>query len=66
MPYSNLSTAPRSEPTLSAEDLEPLSEVERKHILHALEACHGQRNLAARALRIDRKTLYRRLRSYGL
>ncbi len=52
--------------TPEAAQLEPLSEIARKHILRALEACHGQRSLAARVLRIDRKTLYRRLRSYGL
>jgi DNA-binding NtrC family response regulator len=43
----------------------PLDEVERRHILRALEVHGGNRGLAADALGIDRKTLYRKLRGYG-
>jgi transcriptional regulator with PAS, ATPase and Fis domain len=47
------------------EGLLSLEESERRHILHALEVHGGHRGLAADALGIDRKTLYRKLRSYG-
>ena len=45
--------------------LVPLDEVERRYILHVVDACGGNRSLAAQMLRIDRKTLHRRLKSYG-
>ncbi len=44
--------------------LVPLDEVERRHILRVLDAVRGNRTLAARALRLDRKTLYRKLLAY--
>jgi DNA-binding NtrC family response regulator len=44
------------------EELVPLDEVERRYILHVLEAAGGNRSLAARILGLDRKTLYRKLR----
>jgi len=42
-----------------------LEEIERRHILRAMEVHQGNRGLAADALGIDRKTLYRKLRAYG-
>jgi two-component system response regulator AtoC len=48
-----------------SEGLLPLDEMERRHILRAMEVHRGNRGLVAEALRIDRKTLYRKLRSYG-
>ena len=51
-----------SDPT----DLVPMEEVERRYILHVLEACGGNRTLASQALHLDRKTLYRKLKSYGV
>ena len=42
----------------------PLDEVERRHILRVLDAVRGNRTLAARALGLDRKTLYRKLLQY--
>jgi two-component system response regulator HydG len=50
------------DPTL----LPPLDEVERRYILRVLEVCEGHRTAAARVLGLDRKTLYRKLRAYGL
>ena len=47
-------------------ELLPLAEVKRSHILKVLDACHEQRTLAAKVLQIDRKTLYRQLKRYGL
>jgi transcriptional regulator of acetoin/glycerol metabolism len=42
-----------------------LDDVLREHSLHALELCAGNCTAAARALGVDRKTLYRRLRRWG-
>ncbi len=64
MPHPDRQAVPTSEP-VATETLESLSEIERRHILKALEVCRGQRALAARVLGVDRKTLYRRLRAYG-
>ncbi|MCP3103635.1 sigma 54-interacting transcriptional regulator [Myxococcus sp. K15C18031901] len=44
----------------------PLAEVERRHILHVLDAVKGNRTAAARALEIGRNTLSRKLKEYGL
>jgi len=49
----------------SPTELVRLDEVERRYILHVLDAVGGSRTEAARILGVDRKTLYRRLRSYG-
>jgi DNA-binding NtrC family response regulator len=46
------------------EDLMSLEEVERRYISHVLKAAGGNRSMAARILRVDRKTLYRRLQQY--
>ena len=43
-----------------------LDEVERKMILNALDRFHGNRRLAAKALRISERTLYRKIKEYGL
>ncbi|MDY7231029.1 sigma-54-dependent Fis family transcriptional regulator [Hyalangium rubrum] len=58
-----------SEATASAAPppgLLPLAEVERRHILHVLEAVKGNRTAAAKALEIGRNTLARKLKEYGL
>lgn len=47
-------------------ELVPLEEVERRYILHVLNSLQGNRTLAARLLGLDRKTLYRKLRQYGV
>ncbi|MGO8753016.1 MAG: sigma-54-dependent transcriptional regulator [Thermoguttaceae bacterium] len=47
-------------------ELAPLEAVERRYILHVLEVVGGNRTLAARTLGLDRKTLYRKLRQYGV
>jgi two-component system response regulator HydG len=52
-------------PAVDCEGILSLEEVERRHILRALEIHQGNRGLAAEALGIDRKTLYRKLRGYG-
>jgi len=47
-------------------ELLPLEEVERRYILHVLQCVGENRTLAARTLGLDRKTLYRKLRQYGV
>jgi len=44
----------------------PMEEVERRYILHVLKAVEGNRTTAARILKLDRKTLYRKLQRYGI
>jgi DNA-binding NtrC family response regulator len=43
-----------------------LAEVEREHILRILRTARGNKAAAARILGLDRKTLYRKLRAYGI
>lgn len=45
-------------------ELASLEEMERRYILHVLQAVGGNRGLAARVLAVDPKTLYRKLRRY--
>jgi DNA-binding NtrC family response regulator len=42
-----------------------LEDVERAHILHVLEACNWNQSMAARILKIDRVTLYNKIRKFG-
>jgi len=43
-----------------------LRELEKIHIRRMLETCRGNRSQAAQSLGISRKTLYRKLKDYGL
>jgi len=43
-----------------------LDEVERRYVLRALEMLGGNRTLAAQKLGVDRKTLYRKLKGWGV
>jgi two-component system response regulator AtoC len=49
-----------------ASELVTLEEVERRYILRVLEATGGNKSAAARVLGIERKTLYRKLESWGV
>ncbi|MFO0600624.1 MAG: helix-turn-helix domain-containing protein [Myxococcaceae bacterium] len=55
---------PQNPEAKTAEGLESLAEVERRHIMKVLEAVDGNRTQASAILGIDRKTLYRRLEQY--
>jgi len=46
-------------------ELQTLEEVERRYILHVLDAVGDNRTLAARVLGLDRKTLWRKLQRYA-
>jgi two-component system, NtrC family, response regulator HydG len=43
-----------------------LADVERTYIEHVWRECGGNLSLTARVLDLDRKTVYERLRRYGL
>jgi len=47
-------------------ELASMDEVERRYILHVLDATGGNKRHAARVLGFDRKTLYRKLERYGV
>ncbi len=49
-----------------AGDSRKLETIEKEHILSLLGTCHGNRSRTARILGITRKTLNRKLKSYGL
>jgi len=51
---------------ICSDELVPLEQVEQRYILHVLECVSGNRTLAAKKLGLDRKTLYRKLRQYGV
>ena len=53
-------------PELASGDVVPLEEMERRVIRQALEHSGGNKNEAARLLRIDRQRLYRKISKYGL
>jgi DNA-binding NtrC family response regulator len=46
------------------QELVSMEDVERRYVLHVLQAVGGNRTLAARILGFDRKTLYRMLQRY--
>ena len=47
-------------------ELVPIDEIERRYILHVVEALGGNKSLAAQVLGLDRRTLYRKLEKYGV
>lgn len=50
----------------SGENFVPIDEMERRMIVSALERFNGNRRLAARALKISERTLYRKIKEFGL
>lgn len=48
------------------EDLPSLDELERRYLIHVLEAAHGNRTRTAEVLGIDRRTLYRMAERFGI
>ena len=51
---------------LDLEHLLTLDQIERRHIERALKVANGNKTHAAKTLGIDRRTLYRKLKEYGL
>jgi len=60
-----VTTAPDVEQRLF-EDLPSLDELERRYLVHVLQAMGGNRSRAAEALGVDRRTLYRMAERFGL
>src|SRR6185369_4207642 len=59
----------RTQAAVTGEDsaeIVPLEEIERRYVLHALEALGGSRTVTAERLGLDRKTLYRKLKQWGM
>ena len=66
-PLASTGPAAREDPeTGRRRGVQPLAEVERQALVHALETCGNNVSRAARALGIHRATLHRKLKSYGL
>ena len=59
-------SAPASPAPPASANLASLEEVERRHLLAVLDATGGNRTAAARILGIERKTLTRKLKAWGL
>jgi len=49
-----------------SEDIYSLDKMERLHILRVLQEARGNRSVASKLLGIDRKTLYLKLKKYGI
>jgi DNA-binding NtrC family response regulator len=59
-------TPPAALQTFSGDHVPSLDELERAHILRVLELCEGQKTKAAALLGINRTTLWKKLRQYGI
>ncbi|MBS1119947.1 MAG: two component, sigma54 specific, transcriptional regulator, Fis family [Deltaproteobacteria bacterium] len=55
-----------SKPAAKSDEVRPLAELEREAILHALEVVGGNRRRAAEMLGIGERTLYDKLKKYGV
>jgi len=62
----SLSKAPIAAPVTSPETVPTLADVERELIMRALQIFKDDKEAAARALGISRRTIYRRLKEYGV
>ena len=48
------------------DELISIDELERRHIMRVLDACEGQKTKASAILGINRTTLWKKLRQYGV
>lgn len=55
-----------SDGIIAPSDLVPMEEIERRYITHIMQVTDGNKATAARILGFDRKTLYRKLKRYGI
>jgi len=63
LPPEMLGLGPRA---IASDDIVPLAEMERQHILKTLDRCRGSRRETAERLGIAPNTLWRKLCAYGL
>jgi DNA-binding NtrC family response regulator len=64
-PHARIAT-PAGLSTFAGDHVPTLDELERTHILRVLELCEGQKTKAAAMLGINRTTLWKKLRTYGI
>ena len=57
-------TESQSEP--GDQEIKSLGQLEKEHIIRTLKATDGNRSKTARLLGIDRKTLYDKIKRYGI
>ena len=60
------SVTPLSEPVVKPAEAQEVDDVEKEMIRKALERHHGKRKNAANDLKISERTLYRKIKEYGL
>ena len=60
------SSAPVSVRSATPDSIQSLADLERAHILHALELCEGNRTKAARHLGVSIRTIRNKLHEYGV
>ena len=65
LPDTVLAVRPSSEEQPFS-DLPTLDELERRYLVHVLDAAHGNRTRAADILGVDRRTLYRMAERFGV
>lgn len=53
-------------PAATSDEIIPLEELEKRHILHALDVCKGNRTEVAERLGISRATLWRKLKEHRI
>jgi two-component system, NtrC family, response regulator AtoC len=63
---TQLHRKPRAPIPMDPGELVTLEEMERRYVLHVLEASNGSKSVAARTLGLDRTTLWRRLERIGI
>jgi DNA-binding NtrC family response regulator len=61
-----VAAAPPVPPDQPFSDLPTLDDLERRYLLHVLEAANGNRTRAAEILGVDRRTLYRMAERFGI
>jgi DNA-binding NtrC family response regulator len=61
-----VTAAPAVPPDQPFSDLPTLDDLERRYLLHVLEAANGNRTRAAEILGVDRRTLYRMAERFGI
>lgn len=66
LPTQITSHAPKSNEVRDPSEFVRLEEVERRYVLQVFHAVAENKSLAARILGVNRKTLYRKLREYGV
>ena len=65
-PPATSGVSPVPAPAATADSIESLADIERQHILRALELCDGNRTRAARHLGVSIRTIRNKLHEYGV